>query len=137
MDAETICSFITADQNELNISDPTRDWKIKVSVWLSSRPWPQAFEHMTKQDILEYLGNLRKIDADDPTHKWISMYNNRQMLLNKFFRWLYNQDEQDNPQGYPVVHERGKAVAGQRAVSIQAIRHIGERGACEVLEKLN
>jgi hypothetical protein len=50
---------------------------------------------MTKQDILLYLNNLRKTDAEDPTHKWIGTYNSRVMLLTKFFRWLYNPDEPD------------------------------------------
>ncbi len=50
---------------------------------------------MTKQDILDYLNNLRKPLSDDPTHKWIGSYNSRQMILNKFFRWLYDPDEND------------------------------------------
>jgi hypothetical protein len=47
---------------------------------------------MTKQDILDYLNNLRKPISEDPTHRWVGSYNGRQMIFNKFFRWLYNPD---------------------------------------------
>ena len=50
---------------------------------------------MTKQDIHSYLNNLRRSVAKDPAQKWIGSYNSRQMILNKFFRWLYNPDEAD------------------------------------------
>jgi len=36
---------------------------------------------------------LRKTESDDPTHRWIGTYNTRQMVLNKFFRWLYNHHQ--------------------------------------------
>ncbi|HJT84863.1 MAG TPA: hypothetical protein VJ697_10305 [Nitrososphaeraceae archaeon] len=50
---------------------------------------------MTKQDILDYLNSLRKSVPEDETQKWIGSYNVRQIILNKFFRWLYNPDEPD------------------------------------------
>ena len=40
---------------------------------------------------MDYLNSLRKTESDDPNHKWIGTYNTRQMAINKFFRWLYNQ----------------------------------------------
>ena len=49
------------------------------------------FEKITKNDIVEYLNSLRKIESDDPTHKWVGTHNTRQMVLSKVFRWLYNQ----------------------------------------------
>ena len=48
---------------------------------------------MSKLDILEYLNNLRKPIVDYPFQRWIGSYNNRQIILNKFFRWLYNPEE--------------------------------------------
>lgn len=50
---------------------------------------------MTKQDILDYLNSLRKSTIDDSTQRWIGSYNGRQMILSKFFRWLYNPEEPD------------------------------------------
>jgi integrase len=50
---------------------------------------------MTKQDILKYLNSLRKSVSQDPSQRWIGSYNGRQMILLKFFKWLYNSDESD------------------------------------------
>lgn len=38
---------------------------------------------------------MRKDESEDPTHKWIGTYNTRHMILSKFFKWLYNQNEMD------------------------------------------
>jgi integrase/recombinase XerD len=97
--AQILADFITAEQNEINIKDSTKEWKIKIIFQLSAfHEHEKSFEDMTKDDILAYLNKLRKPESDDPTHKWIGTYNNRQMLLNKFFRWLYNPDEPDHRQ---------------------------------------
>ena len=53
----------------------------------------KSSEKVSKEDILSYLLSLKKSETDDPTHKWIGTYNVRLMILCKFFRWLYNQNE--------------------------------------------
>ncbi len=50
---------------------------------------------MSKEDILDYLNNRRKSSLEDPSQRWIGSYNGRQIVLSKFFRWLYNPDESD------------------------------------------
>lgn len=50
---------------------------------------------MTKHDILDYLNSLRKSTIEDNTQRWIGSYNGRQIILNKFFRWLYSPEESD------------------------------------------
>jgi len=94
--AITLCNYIIAEQNEINIKDSTKEGKIKVIVWLSNFHKNKKFEDMTKEDILEFLNSLRKPTDKDPTHKWIGSYNGRQTILLKFFKWLYNPDEPDN-----------------------------------------
>ena len=42
------------------------------------------------------MNSSRKIESEDPTHKWIGTYNTRHMVLSKFFRWLYNHIYQNN-----------------------------------------
>jgi integrase len=64
---------------------------------------------MTKYDILDFLNKLRKSSSEDPTHKWIGSYNGRQIVLNKFFRWLYNSDEPD-----PKKRETPVCISGIR-----------------------
>ncbi len=94
LNVKIICDYITAEQNELNIKESTKETKIKILIHLS-----KFFEHkktfydMTKDDILEYLNNLRKSSSVDPTHKSVGTWNARQMLFLKFFKWLYSPDE--------------------------------------------
>ncbi|HEY7080678.1 MAG TPA: hypothetical protein VH500_13315 [Nitrososphaeraceae archaeon] len=35
------------------------------------------------------------IAPEDPTCKWRGSYNERQRILLKFFKWLYNSEEQN------------------------------------------
>src|SRR5215469_2542669 len=43
------------------------------------------FVDMTRDDILFYLDKCRKIENEDPLHKWISSYNLKRIIL----KWLY------------------------------------------------
>jgi integrase len=90
-----VSEYISAEITEMNIKQSTREGKIKVLIWLSSFLHHIPFHQMTKQDILSYLDSLRRPLSEDPNQKWIGSYNSRQMILNKFFRWLYNPDEPD------------------------------------------
>jgi len=92
VNAKTIYEYIIAEQTELNIKNSTIEGKIKVLVWLSNFHKNKSFAEMTKQDILEYLNNLRKSTVEDPTNKWVGTYNGRQIILLKFFKWLYSPE---------------------------------------------
>ena len=92
--ANIICDYIIAEQTEINIKNSTKESRIKVLVWLSNFFEDKTFfKQMTKQDILNFLNSLRKSIDEDESQKWIGSYNSRQIILNKFFRWLYNPDE--------------------------------------------
>src|SRR5918911_3677682 len=91
--ASVICDYILAEQTDINIKESTKEGKIKVLIWLSNYLANKPFGQMTKQDILSYLNSLKRSVLEDPTHKWIGSYNGRQMILNKFFRWLYDPNE--------------------------------------------
>ena len=93
--ATIICDYIAAEITELNIKPSTKEGKIKILVWLSNCHSNKTFNEMTKNDILAYLNISRKAISDDPSQRWIGTYNGRQMILLKFFRWLYNPDEPD------------------------------------------
>ena len=96
VNVEIICNYIIAEQNEINIKESTKETKIKRIVHLSKFfDNNKSFYDMTKEDILDYLNNLRKPSSIDPTHKSVGTWNARQMLFLKFFRWLYNQKESD------------------------------------------
>ena len=92
--ANILCDYITAEQNEINIKNSTKESRIKVLVWLSNFFEDKiSFKELTKQDILNFLNSLRKSILEDESQRWIGSYNARQIILNKFFRWLYNSDE--------------------------------------------
>lgn len=96
INAETICDFIIAEQNELNIKKSTKETKIKKIVHLSKYFQHQkTFYDTTKADILDHLNSLRKSHVEDPSHKSIGTWNARKMLFLKFFRWLYDPNESD------------------------------------------
>ena len=95
--ADTICEYINAEETELNIKNSTKEAKIKVLTWLSNFYGNKIdLRQMTKQEILGYLNSLRKPFDEDPSQRWIGSYNGRQMILSKFFRWLYNPNEPDH-----------------------------------------
>ena len=82
-----------AEQTEINIKQSTKEGKIKILIWLSIFHSGKSFAEMTKVDILSYLATLRKSLVEDPYQRWIGSYNGRQMILTKFFKWLYNPNE--------------------------------------------
>jgi integrase len=94
--ALVLYDFIVAEQNELNIRESTKLTHVKIVCWFSGFLEYKLFRKITKADVLEYLNSLRKPESEDPSHKWIGTYNTRQMVLNKFFRWVYNREEPDH-----------------------------------------
>ncbi len=94
--ADILSEFLTAENTEQNIKLTTRLAHIKIICWFNRHSDYENFQQITKNHVVEYLGSLRKTDAQDPSHKWIGTYNTRQMVLSKFFRWLYNQNEPDH-----------------------------------------
>jgi site-specific recombinase XerD len=106
--ANIICDYIIAEETEINIKNSTKESRIKVIKWLSNFYKNKiSLKQMTKQDILDYLNNLRRTIAEDPTQRWIGSYNGRQIILNKFFRWLYNSDESDHRNRETLVCMKG------------------------------
>jgi integrase len=94
--ARIIYEYIEAEKLEINIKESTKADKIKKLCWLSRYLNHKSFKNMTKQDVVNYLDSIRKPDSEDPGHRSIGTYNGIRMVLLKFFRWLYNPDEQDH-----------------------------------------
>jgi integrase len=67
---------------------------LKTLVWLSNYFEDKlAFREMSKQDILRYLKKDKSALENDKSQNWMGTYNGRQMILLKFFKWLYYSDE--------------------------------------------
>ena len=47
---------------------------------------------MARDDLISYLDSNRKLENDDPLHKWIGSYNEKPMTPIRFFKWLYYQN---------------------------------------------
>jgi len=94
--AQILCDFIIAEINNQNIRISTKLTHIKILCWFSKYLNYKNFQLITRDDVTDYLNSLRKTEYLDPTHKWIGTYNTRQMILSKFFRWLYNKNEFDS-----------------------------------------
>lgn len=52
----------------------------------------KKFKELTKDDIISFLGSLRKTDDADPLHSWVSTYNTYLVILARFFKWLHYPD---------------------------------------------
>jgi integrase len=93
--ADILYEFVTAEHNERNVKLSTRLTHIKIIYSFARFLRHKDFLQVTKQDTMQYLSSLRKTELQDPSHRWIGTYNTRQMVLSKFFKWLYNRNEPD------------------------------------------
>jgi site-specific recombinase XerD len=93
---KVICEYIIAEQNEINIKESTKEGKIKCLVRFSTYLNHKPFRSVSKEDVLDYLTSLKKPVSLDLQHKSVGTYNGRQIILLKFFRWLYSPSQSDS-----------------------------------------
>jgi integrase len=87
--ALTICNYIIAMKREVNPRLSTIKNAIQFLSELSKTVGiEKQFEDMARDDVLLYLDSNRKLENDDPLHKWIGSYNVKRMVLFRFFKWL-------------------------------------------------
>ena len=91
-----ICDYIIAEQNEINLKESTKEGKIKVLADLLKFLNYKNLRDVNKDNILLYLNRYRKNEEEDPSHRWIGTWNNRHMILLKFFRWLNDPNNPDS-----------------------------------------
>jgi hypothetical protein len=88
--ALTISEYIMAMKREINPRLNTIRTTIQFLSELSKAvDIEKKFSDMTRDDILLYLDRNRKLENDDPLHKWIGIYNVKRNILSEFFKWLY------------------------------------------------
>jgi integrase len=132
---EIICKYIIAEQNEINIKESTKEGKIKVLIDLVKILDFKDLLDITKDDIFSYLNRFRKSEDDDPDHRWIGTWNNRHIVLLKFFRWLYDQGNSDiKNRKYPDCM-RGIKRLGRKEVSRYKPSDLWTSTECEVFLK--
>jgi len=89
--AHVVYEFLLTEHNNNNVRINTTLTYIKIISLFNEFVHYKDLEKITKNDIIDFLNSSRKIESEDPSHKWIGTYNTRRMILSKFFRWLYNQ----------------------------------------------
>jgi len=95
--AMTICDYIISMKSEINPRLNTIRSTIQFLSELSKAVGVQKkFIDMTRDDILSYLDKCRKLEDEDPLHKWIGSYNTKLVMLSRFFKWLHYRGI-DNP----------------------------------------
>jgi integrase/recombinase XerD len=84
------CDYIIAMKGEINPRFNTIRTTIQyLSELCKSLGIEKRFEDMTRDDVLLYLDSNRKLENDDPLHRWIGSYNSKRTILFRFFKWLY------------------------------------------------
>jgi integrase len=88
--AMTVCEYIIAMKREINPRYNYVRYTIQFLSELSRTVGlDKKFIDMTRDDLLFYLDKSRKLENEDPLHKWIGSYNIRCVILFRFFKWLY------------------------------------------------
>ena len=103
--ALTLASYIISMKSEINLSDNYRINIIEKISRLSIYSGKTLFKDITREQILDFLDNLRKPETSDPLHKWIGTYNLFQTYLIRFFKWLYYPDVEPRKRPKPSVIE--------------------------------
>jgi integrase len=104
--ALALANYIISLKSEINPSNNYRreiiDKISRFSIYYANKT---SFKNITREQVLEFLNNLRKPEALDPLHKWIGTYNTYRLHLIRFFKWLHNPDIEPQKRPKPLVIE--------------------------------
>jgi integrase/recombinase XerD len=94
--ALTVSDYIIAMKREVNPRLNYKKSTIQIIAELSKTIGiAKKFIDMTRDDLLSYLDKCRKLENEDPLHKWIGSYNTKLVVLSRFFKWLHYPDVDD------------------------------------------
>ncbi|MEO9319453.1 MAG: site-specific integrase [Nitrososphaera sp.] len=72
-----------------NIKPGTKTVYVNNLLYLCRHLNNKLLSEVNREEILAYLQTLRKSSTEDPDQKWINTHNNRVVIYQKFFKWLY------------------------------------------------
>lgn len=98
-----ICEYIDAMKIEINLSNNYKGSTIRLLTQLSKFHKNKTFNSMVRDDIVAFLNISKKPDPVDPLHKWIGTYNQFNMVLTRFFKWLYYPGVEQHKRKKPEV----------------------------------
>lgn len=94
--ALTVSDYIIAMKREVNPRLNYKKSTIQIIAELSKTIGiAKKFIDMTRDDLLSYLDKCRKLENEDPLHKWIGSYNTKLVVLSRFFKWLHYPNVDD------------------------------------------
>jgi hypothetical protein len=97
-----ICDYISAYSSEVRLTDKYRQSILNTLTTLS-RIAEKPLIDFTRADVLQFLGQFRKDEEEDPSHKWVGTYNLYLIHIIKFFKWLYNPTLEPRARPKPAV----------------------------------
>jgi integrase len=80
---DIVSQYISAMKREINPSDEY----VKTTKYILNKI---NLMTATPEDIINFLNRLRKVESNDPLHKWIGTYNLNVVILKRFFKWFNN-----------------------------------------------
>ena len=86
--AKIVYEFLITEHNIQNVKLNTTFIHIKTLSLFSEFLHYKDFEKITKNDIIDFLNSSRKIESEDPSHKWIGTYNTRHGGLEQVFQMV-------------------------------------------------
>jgi hypothetical protein len=115
--ALAICDYLSVIKTEINPSKNYRRLTLVLLVQLSKFRENRSFTSMEKEDIIAFLDRIRKPESVDPLHKWIGTYNTYNIIITKFFKWLYYPGiEQNKRKKPPVIYDIPKLTRKEKSV---------------------
>jgi integrase/recombinase XerD len=95
---QILIDYILAMQTEVNPSQTYRiDAINKLKHFAEELHNRKSFRDVTREDIIDFLDNLRKPESVDPLHKWIGTHETYRIILLRFFRWLHRPSDDSIP----------------------------------------
>jgi hypothetical protein len=78
-------------------------------------------KEIKRDDILAYLSTLRRTTEKDPFQKWINTHNNRAVIYQKFFKWLYSPTLPARDRPVPEVVRDLPLIKRKEKTHVQAV----------------
>jgi len=92
-------------KSETNLSDNYRRAAIMTLGSFSRFSANKTFKSMARTNVTLFLDSIRKPEDVDPLHKSIGTYNYYNVILTRFFKWLYNPNMPAKTRPKPAVVE--------------------------------
>jgi integrase len=100
---QTLVNYMLAMQTETSPMQTYRIDTILKLKYFAEFHGSKIFMNITRQDIIDFLDNLRKPEQVDPLHKSFGTREAYRIVFNRFFRWLYAPDIPQKQRPKPAV----------------------------------